>query len=121
MLINKANPDIADNLGMTPLHYAVKIDGGTEMRKLLAFGANPNIRDKYGNTPLHYAAMLKDENFIDPRILIKAGADPNIRNNKGETPADVARKSKNPGKGRFLRRLQDGIDNQTGESKKTGI
>jgi ankyrin repeat protein len=121
LLMHKADPNLADNKGMTSLHYAARTQEPAKLEKLLKSGANPNLKDKLGNTPLHYAAAFQKDYFIDPRILIKAGADPNIRNNKGETPADVARKSKNPGKGRFLRRFQIGIDNQTGESKKTKI
>ncbi|EFX83083.1 hypothetical protein DAPPUDRAFT_240585 [Daphnia pulex] len=46
-----------DNVGSTPLHYAIMgANWEINTRHLIGKGADPNIADKKGNTPLHLAA-----------------------------------------------------------------
>lgn len=47
--------DIGDNLGRTPLHWAVAQVNYGLVDALLDAGANPTIPDVFGFTPLHYA------------------------------------------------------------------
>lgn len=80
LLKKGANPNIQDNDGMTPLHYAV-LDSKTEMVQILMQkNANPNIQNNEGATPFHYACKLYTaENSEILRIFLLNGADPNIR------------------------------------------
>ena len=81
------DPNVQDDLGMTPLHRAAS-DGYLEVVELLLeHGANSNIQEnKYGWTPLHYAAKKCHVNVA--RVLLDHGADPTIRDNEGKTPLD---------------------------------
>ena len=68
-----------DDIGMTPLHYAVKREHIEVVACLIAAGANVNVHDEatIGNTPLADNAgrcSLKMAQF-----LIDAGADPTIQ------------------------------------------
>ena len=51
LLAHGANPNIQDELGMTPLHMAACVESAKAIKILLAHGANPNIQDKYGRRP----------------------------------------------------------------------
>lgn len=49
LLMRGADPNIADKLGLTPLHVAQNY----QMSELLVnYDANPNSKDIYGYTPL---------------------------------------------------------------------
>ena len=86
MLIDKTTKDInsQDDVGNTPLHYAIFFKAILFVDKLLKKGANPNIKNNAGNTPLFLSfSYLKHE--PDPSIiylLLKAGADPNLLKKK---------------------------------------
>ena len=58
LLANRANPNIQNEEGKTPLHFTkdVKI-----VETLVLKGANPLMQDKLGNTPRDYAQLEKDE------------------------------------------------------------
>jgi cytohesin len=58
LLDAKADSNLKDNQGATPLFYAAQ--GKKEMAELLlAKGANPNVRDNSGNTPLALAKTFR--------------------------------------------------------------
>ncbi|WP_245868685.1 ankyrin repeat domain-containing protein [Pontibacter ramchanderi] len=90
----KANPNIVDNKGNTPLYYAVRFANGThmmEMSRLLQGGANPNIQNLEGLTPLMLACQLDGGNEVIV-MLINAGADPSLRDYSGKTAMDYAKR-----------------------------
>jgi ankyrin repeat protein len=67
-----------DDLGKTPLHYAVKCEHLHVVTRLIAAGANVNAHDvrMTGNTPLSDNAHSCS--YAMARTLIDAGADPTI-------------------------------------------
>ncbi|GFQ79656.1 uncharacterized protein TNCT_142781 [Trichonephila clavata] len=50
----KANPNVRDQSGKTPLHYADKNNCLQARELLLGAGANPNVQDQSGKTPFEY-------------------------------------------------------------------
>lgn len=96
-----ANPDLADRIGMTPLHCAAAGGNVEVVRALLEAGANLDARiydpeilfdgstQVYdGFTPLHCAAERGHVAVIS--LLVKSGADVNARNAHGYTPLHEA-------------------------------
>ncbi len=75
------DPNIQDNEGKTPLHYASRNGNHTATRILLKAHANPNIQDQDGWTPLHkidlFGYCVAD--------LLKYRANPNLQDNYGKT------------------------------------
>ncbi len=87
----KANLNIANDLGVTPLHEAAW-DGSIEMvRLLVANGADPNARDVNGNTPLHAAAITRNAELTE--LIASYGASLEARNNEGKTAMDCLRET----------------------------
>jgi hypothetical protein len=66
LLDAKANPDIQDNRGDTPLMLAVNSNYRGTVESLLKNGANPNIKNRDGETALNFA---KNEEI--KQILLK--------------------------------------------------
>jgi ankyrin repeat protein len=76
LLEHKADPNLPDDDGTTPLHEAAR-RGDTETAiRLLEFGAKIDAQDKNGRTPLHKAAVNSHGDTVD--LLLDAGADPTI-------------------------------------------
>lgn len=68
-----------DDMGKTPLHYAVLGEQFAVVDLLLRYGADVNARDEQmiGDTPLGEAASTCTPRMA--RLLAEAGADPNIQ------------------------------------------
>lgn len=73
LLANKADPNIVDKNGTTPLIYAAREDDNTVSNMLLAAGANINSLSTQNETPLIVAA--KKGNVALAELLISRGAD----------------------------------------------
>lgn len=72
----KANVNMADEDGLTPLHYAARqgLVGITKL--LLAVGADPNTESKVGEAPLQIAVKTGYVDIV--KLLLSAKANPNI-------------------------------------------
>ena len=91
LLTAGGDPNVRNDLGQTPLHWAV---GGSHMdvaNALLTAGADPGARDNDGQTPLHVAVRKGEMEIFN--ILLKAGADPDAVNNAGQNTSHVTSKS----------------------------
>lgn len=65
LLNKKANPNIVDSTGSTPLFWAVKF-GNTELVELLlAHKADKSIKDSQGMTPFEYALQTNNKEIIN--------------------------------------------------------
>jgi ankyrin repeat protein len=76
--------ETANATGETPLFMAVKNDGPTTVRTLLAAKANLHTRDTFGNSALHAAIRWNAKNSA--LTLIESGIDINAHNLSGNTP-----------------------------------
>lgn len=85
----KANPDLSDNRGVTPLMLAVQ-QGWVEGLQLLLSGGKVKVdaSNDAGETPLIYAVHRRDIPMI--RALVKAGASPTRADNSGRNARDYA-------------------------------
>jgi len=80
-----ADPDVADDSGVTPLHVASMFGLYDIVKFLLSYGRiNVNVRDEGGRTPLHKAATGCRSKVV--WLLLINGADPNARDSIGHTP-----------------------------------
>jgi ankyrin repeat protein len=79
LLDKKANPDLANKLGMGPLHVAAAHPAVVE--SLLVAKADPNLASKSGRTPLMFARRADVA-----ELLVKAGARLEAADSEGETP-----------------------------------
>ena len=85
-----ASVNAVDNeLGNTPLHWAVDYDGNLDcVQFLLHSGADVNIQDAYGRTVLMNASRLDSDTIV--KEFIDAGADVNTHNHDGHTALIIA-------------------------------
>jgi uncharacterized protein len=65
LLENKANPDIADGMGMTPLLYASQFENKEIIQLLLKYKANKQLKSNEGKTAMDYAVFNKNQEIID--------------------------------------------------------
>jgi hypothetical protein len=65
LLENKADPNIADATGMTPLLYAVQFENKELVQLLLKHKADIKQADKEGRTPLDHAVFTNNQDIIN--------------------------------------------------------
>ena len=73
-----------NELGKTPLHYAITFAQPEAMEYLLEAGADVSAPDLTGLTPLHVAAIMDLRGAA--RLLVPAGASLEDRDHFGDTP-----------------------------------
>ncbi|KAJ0984321.1 hypothetical protein J5N97_002677 [Dioscorea zingiberensis] len=85
-----ADPDVPDNDGRSPLHWAAYKGFADSIRLLLFLDAYRGRQDKEGCTPLHWAAIRG--NLEACTVLVQAGKkeDLMVTDNTGFTPAQLA-------------------------------
>ncbi|KAJ3679152.1 hypothetical protein LUZ60_017163 [Juncus effusus] len=85
-----ADPDLPDNDGRSPLHWAAYKGFADCIRLLLFLDAYRSRQDKEGCTPLHWAAIRG--NLEACTVLVQAGKkeDLSVKDNTGFTPAQLA-------------------------------
>lgn len=77
-----------NELGKTPLHYAVTHNQGQTTALLLDLGADVNAQDRTGLTPIHLAAILGYTDIAG--LLFAHGAKLDIADDFGDTPLHSA-------------------------------
>ena len=77
-----------NELGKTPLHYAVTFAQKDAMEYLIAQGADVSAADGTGLTPLHVAAIVDVRGAA--RLLLDAGAAMEAQDSFGDTPLHSA-------------------------------
>jgi len=86
------NPE--DDLGLTPLVYAVQGNDIEMVKHLLELGADPAIPGKFDNIALHYAVMMGSaemaELFISKSLILS-----DSQNKLGQTPLQMAAEAGN--------------------------
>jgi ankyrin repeat protein len=88
LLSRGVDPNVENNHGYTPLHYAV-VYGFLEIVKLLLKNrADPNVENNHGYTPLHYAAYYGRLEIV--KILLSQGVNSNVKNVYKQTPLHFA-------------------------------
>ena len=81
---SRRDPNVKDDSGFTPLHYATHFGEERKVQSLLKRGANVELEDDAGETPLFHACMIGSIPIA--RLLISAGAEINHRSRKHRTP-----------------------------------
>ena len=88
-LANKgANPNIADNRGVTPLMMASQLGFFEGVQALITAGARVDEPNEAGETPLITAIHRRDTQMM--RVLLQAGADPDRADNSGRSAREYA-------------------------------
>jgi hypothetical protein len=96
LLEYKADVDVRESSGETPLHYLSNTPASSQnvsqlhnvSRFLIEHGANVNARRVDLSTPLHKAARYGRIEFV--RVLLEYGASVDAEDNNGRTPFQVA-------------------------------
>ena len=65
LLTNKANPNIGDSNGITPLIYAIQFKNKPMIVLLLKYNADKNLGDNTGKKPFEYAVLTEDNAIIN--------------------------------------------------------
>lgn len=91
LLQHKANPNLTNDYGITPIFSALRESDTAQLELLLKNGADPNARNAEGRTALNQPYLSHDIY----KTLLAGKADPNTQDKAGAAPlhrlADVAR------------------------------
>lgn len=113
LLQARADVQICDGEGKSPLHLAAKKGSADMCKALLKFGADVNARDYLGQTPLFTAPSAEV-----CRLLVERHANPNALNEHGQSALHVAAKSGLQGAFNWLASRADrtlcGLDDASG-------
>lgn len=96
-----AAPDVLDDLGVAPLHRAVRTRSSAAVRVLLEGGAPVRQPNHSGSTPLHLAvqttgrsgsgtALAREEQVAIIRLLLASGAEVSDRDGSGKSVEEAA-------------------------------
>jgi ankyrin repeat protein len=83
-----ADPNIKDDVGCTPLHYAAEYGHDKIAQLLLEYWADLNAMDKDRFTPLHSAA--KNDRAIVATLLLESGAVSDVIDKSESVPLHYA-------------------------------
>jgi ankyrin repeat protein len=89
LLAKGADPNLADNRGVTPLLLACRLGFIEAVPALVKARARVDAANSAGETPLIFAVHSGNLDLV--RALLKAGADPDRADNSGRTARDYAR------------------------------
>lgn len=89
LLDKGADPNLADNKGVTPLLLACRIGFIDGVERLVKAGARVDESNDTGETPLITA--VHSRNIALMRALLRAGADPDRADNAGRSARDYAK------------------------------
>lgn len=123
LLALKANTEIANKDGDTPLHFAVRHNQYNNAEQLVKVGANLNVGNKKGETPIFECARTGNVGMM--RMLYSSGANHYETNNNGDNLVNVCVKECKSGSDkvamvRFL--IERGLDIESKNSEgKTGL
>lgn len=84
------SPDVADNNGFVPLHFAAQGYAVDATRLLLEACATVDAVNRFGNTPLFVAVYDSRGRGEVIRMLLEHGADPDHANSSGQSPRGLA-------------------------------
>jgi ankyrin repeat protein len=103
-----------DDLGQTPLHYAVQNNRLEVVKRLIEAGANVNAHDErvIGNTPL--SDYARECTYEMAKVLIDAGADPTIRGWMQMNALDGVRERKDANARKIVRLLEEAAARRQG-------
>jgi len=94
----KADPNLQDYQGRTPLNLACKEGVRDLVEILLRHGADPNLRDAWGVCPLYSAVVWTCDDKVSAEAavgflqsLVDAGGDSDLPNERGSTCFVIAR------------------------------
>ena len=85
LLASGADPNLANNDGLTSLTIALKHSDTNTVRALLDGGASVNAKDMEGTTPLMEAQKSYADRAEISRLLLQKHADVNTKDNQGST------------------------------------
>ena len=89
LLEGGADPNVADDDGLTLLHFMARRQKYMAVVELLLdYGANPNKADQTGRTPLHYAVIHRAKEVV--QVLLDREADSLKPDRNGMTPQSVS-------------------------------